>query len=468
MSSLRSVRGNARKQKSQVAAAVVELLECRQLLSTPPVTFADTDGDKVTVQLSGAGTVEVVPGNRNVEVSGTNVASVLTISVKRAAHGDGLVTLGELRCYGPMRSINAPNANITHEISIDDLNLPVSKNDKVSMNLNALIRVAVYTGPQRIGTLRLADWSAQEYGGELNTPSIDAIITTGRKDVPGTAANEYLPGNCNVAMNVGDGSTTARTWSIGSINVAGALGDIQTAGRVGNIVAGQIRGQLTAASFSSISTKAAKGSAVATGTMFGNILATGSPRVRTSIGTVYSDSDVTSMSIATRRGDIGQVTVKGELLNSSIQSGGAIQSANIGNFDVSRIQSLNDVGSIQVGEITNSVVQVGVASTFSGTATSAADFANPSARLGSFTVAGIRGKRKTAALVSDPNVISAAKVGTISLRNLASTSSMQMYVLDRKGPSWVSDTQVGDPASSFSWQIGHTMPVLLAEMLHYV
>ena len=224
--------------------AIAELLEQRQLLTAAPVSFSDTDGDQVTIRLSGAGTLSMDPDTRNVATAGTTVNSALSISVRRAAGGDGRVTLGELRCYGPMRSLNGPNADITKEISIDDLMQPVSKSSKVSLNLGVLHGLAVYTGGQHVGTIRLADWSRVDNGQELNAPTVDALIITGRKDIPGTSADESLPGNCGAILILGDSSTTAGDWSIRTISVAGTLNDVQATGRVGSITAGQIDGQL--------------------------------------------------------------------------------------------------------------------------------------------------------------------------------------------------------------------------------
>ena len=122
MRSLQSARNTPASSRSSIAMA--ETLEPRRLLAAAPITFTDTDGDQVTIRLSGPGTLDMNPDNRFVAVDRSTTRSSLNISVHRASGGDGWVTLGELRFYGPMKSITGPNAEITREISINDLQEP--------------------------------------------------------------------------------------------------------------------------------------------------------------------------------------------------------------------------------------------------------------------------------------------------------------------------------------------------------
>ncbi len=451
------------KQMSRAVAPVMESLETRQLLSAGSVQkFVDTDGDLVRIVVNGGGTVAPIdPATRNIWVSGSGVSSILGITVARAAGGDGLVTLGEIRCFGPMLAINGPSATITHEITINDDNAPISPASKVSINLGVLVDVALYTGTingQRISTLQLADWSVQDAGQELNAPSIDNLIITGRADVPGTAADESLPGNSGEAMILGDTSTNANTFSIGSMSIAGTLGDIQATGRIGSITAGAIWGQLQASTFGSVTT----------GNASGEILATGAPGVSQSIGGVWIGGDATTLTIATNQGAIGQIGVAGRALNLTVASAKALGSLTVGrSLDASRVQTRNVVGAIRVGGMSDTEIQIGVALGFAGIATSAADFANGGASLQIFAVTGLAGK-PTGSWVTGTNTISAARGGTWKPRNVDSTDSLQMYVLDAASPTLVRYSDSANPANNFVWRPGSPLPAMLAAMLHPV
>lgn len=451
-------------QANRSTASLMESLEPRQLLSAGSVQkFVDTDGDLVRIVVNGGGTIAPIdPATRKIWVSGSGVSSTMGITVQRAAGGDGLVTLGEIRCFGPMLAINGPSATITNEITINDDNLPVSPANKVSINLGVLVNVALYTGTingQRISTLQLADWSMQTAGQELNAPSIDNLIITGRADVPGTAANEALPGNSGEAMILGDTSTDANTFSIGSMSIAGTLGDIQATGRIGNITAGAIGGQLQASTF---------GSVVTTGNANGEILATGAPGVSQSIGVVSIGGDATTLTIATNQGAIGQIGIAGRALNLTVASAKAMGSLTVGgSLDASRVQTRNVVGAIRVGGMSDTEIQVGVGLGFAGIATSAADFANGGASLQIFAVTGIAGQ-PTASWVTGTNTISASTGGTWKLRNVDSSDSLQMYVLNPASPTLVRYSDSANPGNNFLWRPGSPLPAMLAAMLHDV
>lgn len=441
---------SASKMLSQAITPLMETLETRRMLAAAPGTvqfLTDTDGDLVKVRVMNGGTVDpIATASRNVEVSGTNVNSVLAITVQRAPGGDGLVTLGEIRCYQPMLAINGPAATITHEISINDNNLAVSPANKVSINLGALSDVALYTGTingQRISSFQLGDWSQMSSGQELNAPSIDTLIITG---------------NSGEFMILGDTSTDANTFSVGSIIVGGTLGDIQATGRIGSITAGAISGQLQASSFGTI----------ATGDATGSILATGAPGVSQSIGSISIGGSATGLSIATNQGAIGQISIAGGAVGLSVTSAKALGGLTVGDsLDASRIQTRNVLSSVRVGGMTDTDIQVGVAPSFAGIATSAANFANAGASLQSFVVTGIAGQ-PTAPWVSGANTISAPHAGMMKLRNLDAANSLQMYMLDPGSPTSVRYLDAADPTANFLWLPGNMMPAVLAAMLHDV
>ena len=462
------------KQMSHAISPMMESLENRQMLSAGLVQrLVDTDGDVVRLRLAGGGIIDTInPATRNILLTGTGISSVLTITVQRVAGGDGLVTLGEIRAYGPMLAINGPSADITHEITINDLNGPISRRNKVSMNLGALKNVAMYTGTvngQRIATLQLADWSMQDAGQQLNAPSIDTFIITGRADVPGTPADESLPGNSGEAMLIGDSSTNANTISVGTMWIAGSLGDVQASGRIGSITAGAIFGQMQASAFGAITVQKVPGSSIATGRASGAILATGAPGVSPSIGAVSIGAKAIGLTISTDALGIGQISIGGRALNVTVQSARALGSMSVGlSLDGSRIQTRHNVGSISVGGMSDTAIQIGVGRGFPGVATSAVDFATAGAALSSFVVTGIPGQAPTTPWIRGLNKLSAARVGTMSLRNIDGADSLQMFVLDAGSPAQVGYTDVANPAASFLWQPGRRMRPMLAAMLHHV
>lgn len=459
---------------SRSISPLMESLENRQMLSAGLVQrFVDTDGDLVKLRVSGGGLIHNIdPATRNILLTGTGINSVLTITVQRAVGGDGLVTLGEIRAYGPMLAINGPSADITHEITINDLNGPISPTDKVSMNLGALKSVAMYTGTvngQRIATLQLADWSEQAAGQELHAPSIDTFIVTGRADVPGTAADESLPGNLAALMLIGDSSTSANTMSVGTMSIAGAMGDLQATGRIGSITAGAIFGHLSATTYGTLTTQKVAGSSFATGRASGVILATGTADGGPSIGAVSIGAKAIDLTISTDHLGIGQISVAGRALNLSVQSARSLGALMVGwSLDGSRIQTRHNVGFISVGGMSDTAIQIGVARGFAGVATLAADFANPSAALSSFVVNGIQGQPSTTHSIIGTNNLSAPRVGTMSLRNIDTADSLQMFVLDAGSPALVRYTDVSNPAASFLWQPGSRKRPMLNAMLHHV
>lgn len=441
---------------------MVETLERRQMLAAAPIQFTDTDGDQVTLRLTGPGTLEMNPANRFVLASQTKVNSVLNISVRRAPGGDGIVRLGELRLLGPMRAIIGPQAEITHEITINDLQEPVSPRHKVSVNLGVLIGLAVYTGGQHVGTFKLADWSPTELGSELNAPTVGSIVVTGRKDVAGTPADESRPGNLGAILILGDDSTKPTDWSVRSVRVAGTIGDIQATGRVGSVTAGEVSGQIAARTITSIATKAVSG---ASGDIMGSIGVTGLPGVTTSLGKVSAAADISAMTITSQQGNIGPISAGGEIVGSTIVSAGNISSVSAGEgLGASRVQSLGSIGTVRAATLGDAVVQVGVAPTFTGIATAAGSFANPAARLGSFVMTKHAGAAADEPQATPTNTVSAARIGTMSLRNVDSAASLQVYAVE--GPTLVTYSDTMTQGANFVWRAGRPMPDLLTGMLH--
>ena len=116
------------------------------------------------------------------------------------------------------------------------------------------------------------------------------------------------------------------------------------------------------------------------------------------------------------------------------------------------------------GRFLDSDILVGVATDFAGDfATSASDFANPAATLGSLTISG----RKLPSKASHPadvanSHISAPQVGTVSLMNLADTSAPMIHVMKVTGTLKVSQSKLTS-APMFApgtWNLPGTRPAI--------
>jgi formylglycine-generating enzyme required for sulfatase activity len=83
-------------------------------------TITDSDGDVVTIQLAGAGSMTVslvAPGSSNspvnqINLTGTDNSSSLTIKVKKSATGDGIININSIVGNGSLKSLIAKSANI--------------------------------------------------------------------------------------------------------------------------------------------------------------------------------------------------------------------------------------------------------------------------------------------------------------------------------------------------------------------
>ncbi|MCX5670281.1 MAG: LEPR-XLL domain-containing protein [Planctomycetota bacterium] len=101
-------------------APVMEPLEARVLLSANPYSFADVDGDQVTVRLTGPGTMAITPdgaGLQQIILNNTDpVASALKIGVVKKGGGNGFVNVGRIRTTHDsegLKSLDAPTTDIT-------------------------------------------------------------------------------------------------------------------------------------------------------------------------------------------------------------------------------------------------------------------------------------------------------------------------------------------------------------------
>jgi hypothetical protein len=81
-------------------------------------TFVDSDGDVVSVKLSGGGFISVIEqeggGISRILLQQTTARSALSVSVKKAGNGDGLVDVGQI-VGTTLKAIKAPAASLSGE-----------------------------------------------------------------------------------------------------------------------------------------------------------------------------------------------------------------------------------------------------------------------------------------------------------------------------------------------------------------
>lgn len=107
-------------------------------VSTPPIL--DSDGDIVTLKLTGGGTGGVYGVGSDFEdvvLTGTTSRSALTISVKKAKTGDGVVQIGNLRSDGLIKSISGSAVKLSGQVLLNTLNQPAGRTT-LSMKLRQI------------------------------------------------------------------------------------------------------------------------------------------------------------------------------------------------------------------------------------------------------------------------------------------------------------------------------------------
>ncbi len=198
--------------------------------------FVTSTGTRVTVSLTGGGSAQALYDGTKVDLilTGTTVRSVLSI---KCIDGNGHVIFGDVRSDGPMRAINAPNAELSGTLSIAGsvgriLLARVSGTDGAGTiatagSIGSLVVTSSLTSAQVLagadfGTDGVAGGSSPD---TFNSASIGKISVGGKVTASTFAAGVnpedgvYLNGNDQL---VG----TPSADSIGSVYVRGGTDDI--------------------------------------------------------------------------------------------------------------------------------------------------------------------------------------------------------------------------------------------------
>jgi alpha-tubulin suppressor-like RCC1 family protein len=210
-----------------------------------PKTIVDADGDVVTVQLTGAGTMsvsQVAPGDspiNQIVLSGTDGSSALTIKVKKSATGNGIININSIVGNGSLKSLSAKSANlvgsgINLSGSIGKLLIGNLTNSGINLGSSNTTTGAVILGA---ATLNIVTGSALELNG-----SVGKVTATQMKDSLLWAG--FFP---SMSTNPMAGGVFSNGCQILSINLKGVKG-ATTASFINSTIAAKNIGSVKLAS----------------------------------------------------------------------------------------------------------------------------------------------------------------------------------------------------------------------------
>jgi hypothetical protein len=392
------------------------------------LTFTDASGSLVTLSLTGGGsallsftgsgsaTTKTGPhgtgtvtltgtglGIDGISVTGTTIASTLTVSRKRASS----TTLGNISVAGAIGKIVAPTTTLTGNINISG---GISSIQSAAFT-NATITIGstgarpggitvttgdasgtTLTSALAIKSLKATQWLTSETYGSITAPSISSLVITG----------EFLSGITTTALT--------SPFSLGTVHIGGLAGGIawSITGATSNIVIGSVTSNFTAAFSGPVNSITIK-----SGGFSGNI----------SAGAINSLSITGDDSGKITAGSIKSARVVGYLNGASITltNGVAPRATSLGKLQVtgatddSTILSDGSIGSISTSGIDASSIEAGIASGV--TLPSSAGSFTAAATLSSFSITG-RGNTFTNTDIA-AQTIGSLNLGTITTANKA-------------------------------------------------
>lgn len=200
------------------------------------LTISDA-GDDVTFSLRGGGTGMIDSGGLLL-LTGTTASTVLTISVRRRAGGDGVYWLGGILSAGSLKTIMAPGVFVGGDIEVHTDATPATS--AVAMTLGGIRDGRIDTHGLPIRSLRMTQWKDTDATrDQLVAPWIGTITVTGKRENPRTSASEFMAGDWEADVLT---SSANRGVGVTSMKVGGALSGsrIIAAGRIGSITAGKL------------------------------------------------------------------------------------------------------------------------------------------------------------------------------------------------------------------------------------
>ena len=237
-------------------------------------TFTDADGDKFTVKYTGPGTAKVALVDPDgdgkgaidfLQIDGSTKKSGVTVSVKKAAGGDGVVTIGDVTINGALAAFTAKQSDLV-------VNGLTASGAVKSISVSGVLR------PDPI----LADPLVQLGGTAAAKTKLAAHTIADGFTLQTPGALTSLK-----AASIGTGTITAA--SIGAVKVtAGSLdADLATPGAIASITinGGGLTGALTAASFGPVQ--------ISGGDLSGSLTSLGDPAAVALASLTISGGDLT-------------------------------------------------------------------------------------------------------------------------------------------------------------------------------
>ena len=187
-------------------------------VASNPKAIADGDGDIVAVTLKGAGTMEVhlVEGHdpiNSIVLTGTDASSVLTIQVKKAKAGDGLVNIGSIVSDGGLKSITGKAVNLTGAGvqlggSLGSLTVHAMSNSALTVNgtiktVNVkMFDASMITATQVTGSVKLGTVPTQNGNPEFGIQVHEAggTLSVSNPHLKGKIASNLSTGNFHVVV----------------------------------------------------------------------------------------------------------------------------------------------------------------------------------------------------------------------------------------------------------------------------
>lgn len=299
-------------------------------------TFTDVDGDSYTVKLAGPGTVNAVlldpdgDGRGSLDMliaEGATTASKITIAVKKAGNGNGLLDIGDVTVTGDLGALVAPTSNlIVNGLDVSGFLGAATIRDLMALDpvlAHPMIRSGgAGTGSQTSTiTLRQAgDGAVIDIAGaiasltaaQIGAGTIEALSVTSLT-VKGDAKAGLSPiFGADLTLTGAD----AKGVSLGALKAGRvANANIDAAGAIGSIsVIEWLAGAIEAASITSLT---------ATGDKKSNIA-----------GDFSADVALTNANLAPT---LGKLTVAGTLRDVTIRSAGTVSAVTLGAMNGSRL-----------------------------------------------------------------------------------------------------------------------------------
>jgi hypothetical protein len=305
------------------------------VIAKKTVTFQDQDGDAVTVSLTGAGTFGLVINNPDVNHRGsiqaitllnTDATSTLTIKVKAAKTGNGLVDVGSITGTG-LKALVAPAANLTGggitltgylgALTLHDISAPavvVAGGTAAQVSTVTVHNVADGTALQ-LGSAIKKLIAAHIGNTTIVVPSLAALAVTGD-------AKAHITGDFAGSITLSGAGVAAGKPALGSVTVAGAItgGTWTITGGSGAVIATSIATSWIATFTGALTSIKTKGDAS------GQITAA-------SLGTLTVGHDLTQAAIVLTQAvsiaklallDLGTVKITGAVRGTTIRSAGNV------------------------------------------------------------------------------------------------------------------------------------------------